>query len=875
MKKKTFRYLSYQENLTERLLDYRENSYIVVENNQIKSILMNQYYHLPILEERPVIFSLEELFSYLFASSHAILKDVKRIFFLYQCLSKEMKKAWKIQSYFDFVDIANEFFMFYEKIQGKEEELEKMISPWQKEKYHFFKQLKETLEEKQGKYLFKEFAWNKERYSPQNLHRFSKIVFFDIPSFPNIYKTLLPLLQENFDLEFVLQLSKEDFEEEKLTLRQVSPKLWIGDLFCYEVGSEWEEALYLLAEKKQKDFFVYSNASHEKHFSSLFPKSFIDSSRNSFNKTKLYQFIELQLSLLREKEVGLKDTLSLETLLAAVQKRVCREYYGFWEEDFILLRKLLQEEYRFLSIKLLQNSNYIDIIGEYPSFYKKMSIFLEDLFAIETWKTGKDLYDYFEHRIDIQKWREEEYPDVLDVFYEVLSRLYANQESADFLPYEKYFEGNIGRNLYQLLYRSLDSIYLKSAQNFSEEKMEIRDWHSLMYEKKKEKMAIFLNLDDKSLPKINNFSYFLTEHQKKQLDCQSREESTLVEKYRFYQALYSQKKLIFLVQKSEESNKTISSFVEEFLQKQGKTIEKNPYSKDFFLQSLRESFQAKSSWQGEEETDYQELKKENQELVEKGNFHLGAYDWRNLQNCTKYFYFSKILKDPLISENLYFGISPKLLGIICHRFLERIGKTQWKAFLNERHFSITDDTLMKYLEEEFQREALRIPNFLRNYLKKIIYPRILKNTKNFLQNIEKKYHQEKISRFQGEKEIQRKGIYFGKDFSVSLQGRADLIIETDQRKEIIDYKTGKTIEDQLDFYAFLLYGEEENVEGRYFNLWDGIFSSAKKKEDLSFSFFEEYFESFEKDEFYHISEKKSFCIYCPYQKICRREEEVL
>ncbi|EHO19833.1 hypothetical protein HMPREF9466_01764 [Fusobacterium necrophorum subsp. funduliforme 1_1_36S] len=56
-------------------------------------------------------------------------------------------------------------------------------------------------------------------------------------------------------------------------------------------------------------------------------------------------------------------------------------------------------------------------------------------------------------------------------------------------------------------------------------------------------------MDDKSLPKITNFSYFLTEHQKQQLGCQSREESTLVEKYRFYQALYSQKSLVFLVQK--------------------------------------------------------------------------------------------------------------------------------------------------------------------------------------------------------------------------------------------------------------------------------------------------------------------------------------
>ncbi|EHO19832.1 hypothetical protein HMPREF9466_01763 [Fusobacterium necrophorum subsp. funduliforme 1_1_36S] len=73
----------------------------------------------------------------------------------------------------------------------------------------------------------------------------------------------------------------------------------------------------------------------------------------------------------------------------------------------------------------------------------------------------------------------------MDVFYEVLSRLYATQGNEDFPSYEKYFEGNLGRNLYQLLYRSLDSIYLKSAQSFSEEKMEIRDWHSVMYEKKR------------------------------------------------------------------------------------------------------------------------------------------------------------------------------------------------------------------------------------------------------------------------------------------------------------------------------------------------------------------------------------------------------
>jgi len=873
MKKKTFRYLSYQENLSEILLEYRKNSYIVVENNQIKSILMGQYDHLPILEERPLIFSLEEFFSHIFISSEFVLKDVKKIFFLYQCLTKEMKEAWKIQSYFDFVDIANEFFIFYEEIQEKEEQLEKMIRPWQKEKYSFFKCLKENLNIREEKYLPKEFTWTLNNYHPEHLKHFSKVVFFDIPSFPNVFRKTLPFLQENFDLEFVLQISKEDFDEENLKLRQVSPSLLKGEFFCYELKSQREEALFLLAQKEKEDFSVYSNSSYEKNFSRLFPKFFTDSTRNSFNKTKLYQFMELQLKLLREKEMGIKNTLSLENFLSAIQKKVCREYYGFWEEDFILIQNLLEEEYRFISIQLLQNSHYTEILGDNPGFYKKVTLFLEDLFAIENLKTGKDIYRYFEERIEIQKWREEEYPDVLDVFYEVLSRLYANQENSNSFSYEKYFEGNIGRNLYQLLYKSLDSIYLKSYQTFSENKIEIRDWHSLMYEKKKEKTAIFLDLDDKTLPKITNYSNFLTEQQKQELGCQTKEESILVEKYRFYQAVYSQKRLIFLVQKSEEMNKTSSSFVEEILWKEGKKIESNPYSKEFFLESLRASFQAENFLK-REEINFQELEKKNEELLQKGMLSLGAYDWKNLQNCTKYFYFSKILKEPFKSKNISLGISPKILGIICHRFLEKIGKSQWKTFLKERRFSISDETLAEYLEAEFQNEKLRIPNFLENYLQKIVYPRILQNTKNFLRSIEKKYCHEKISRFQGEKGVERKDIYHGKELQVSFLGRADLIIETENRKEIIDYKTGKTIEDQLDFYAFLFYGEEQMIEGRYFNLWDGVFSTAKKKEDFTFSFLEEYFQNFEEDAFYHISRKKSFCLYCPYQKICIREGEV-
>src|SRR3712207_4423908 len=188
-----------------------------------------------------------------------------------------MKEAWKIQSYFDFVDIANEFFIFYEEIQEKEEQLEKMIRPWQKEKYSFFKCLKENLNIREEKYLPKEFTWTLNNYHPEHLKHFSKVVFFDIPSFPNVFRKTLPFLQENFDLEFVLQISKEDFDEENLKLRQVSPSLLKGEFFCYELKSQREEALFLLAQKEKEDFSVYSNSSYEKNFSRLFPKFFTDS----------------------------------------------------------------------------------------------------------------------------------------------------------------------------------------------------------------------------------------------------------------------------------------------------------------------------------------------------------------------------------------------------------------------------------------------------------------------------------------------------------------------------------------------------------------------------------------------------------------------
>lgn len=874
MEKKKFHYLSYDIKLGDVLASYTEGDCIVCQNEQLTSILEAQLYSKKIFQKRPKVVSLESFLSSICLTEKTVLKDLHRIFSLYQILKEEDKRKWNIKTYFDFVDIANEFFSFYEEYIGMEESIEENILLWQREKFLFFQKMKTAFDEKleREQSIPKDWLYRKEYYDSYYAKTFTRIVFLDIISFSRAFLEISNLLEKDCKLEFVLQMRREDFEEERLKLRQCSLEQFSGKFSAYQIGSDWEEALFLLAEKEKTPKGLYSSHAKEKHFYTMFPSSFINPQKNTFDESNLYRFMEIQLELFRQKEEDWKEQLPLESVILAIQKRSLRDYYGFWEEDVILLRKLLAEEFRYFSIHLLEHPSYRKILGEGEEFYRKITLFLEDLWAIEACQEISDIYQYFERRIVLEKFKEEAYPDVLDLFYEVLARLSNYEKNKNFGSYKNYFDGNIGRNLYQLLFRSLHHIYLKSAEEFVQDKLEVRDWHSLAYEKEKERQAIFLDVDDKSLPNITEKIRFLTENQRFCLGLKTREECVLEEKYRFYQALSSQKDIVFLIRKSEKENKTVSSFVEEWLWKQGGGIKKNPYSKEFFLASLQRTFASIVSWDRREEK-VSFLEKDNHELIREGKFVLGAYDWQQLQDCEKRFYFSKVLEERKKSEFLSFGLSPRVLGSICHRFLERIGKLEWKGFLKTGTFSIEKQSLEKYLKEEFQKENVRLPNFLGKYLEEIIIPKIVKNTLFFLDSIEKKYKGQKIKRFQGEKDFVKEGIYHGEDLQVSFHGRADLIVETNFVKEIIDYKTGKISEDQLDFYAFLLYGEEEKIEGRYYNLWNGVFTTGKRKEVFREETLAEFFENFEKQQQYHIAKKKGVCQYCSYTKICLREEE--
>ena len=105
---------------------------------------------------------------------------------------------------------------------------------------------------------------------------------------------------------------------------------------------------------------------------------------------------------------------------------------------------------------------------------------------------------------------------------------------------------------------------------------------------------------------------------------------------------------------------------------------------------------------------------------------------------------------------------------------------------------------------------------------------------------------------------------------IKLNGRVDLLIESQNKKIIIDYKTGKEKEGQLDFYSILLFGDSSTPEKLIFNAFEGEIKGDEKNVLTSESL-KESIHNFLLKEIYTLAVKKGDCAFCNFINICRRE----
>ena len=101
---------------------------------------------------------------------------------------------------------------------------------------------------------------------------------------------------------------------------------------------------------------------------------------------------------------------------------------------------------------------------------------------------------------------------------------------------------------------------------------------------------------------------------------------------------------------------------------------------------------------------------------------------------------------------------------------------------------------------------------------------LINNIENFLKVLYEELKDSKIQRIEAEKESTTKNVAYleYKGIQVILNGRADLLIETDKARYIIDFKTGSYNKDQLEFYSIMFYGSDNSlpVYSAAYNFWE-------------------------------------------------------
>lgn len=826
MSKIEFSYIDYNgetNTLFENLKNYSTSKNLIITEDGMAKKFFFSYINGKKMRVFNNILSFDEFLNNIFFSEKYILKDIKRFLSFYSCLSAEIKENLNIKSYYDCIEIADDFFEFFTYIEDKKSLKNLNLSKWQEEKIEVFYQIKIDFDKflDENSYMPLDWLYKKENLDLFYLKQYEQIIFYDIVDFPYNFVEILNEISKFLEVKIVLQMKKTDFDIENLKIRDVSFEDRKIDLSLSNYKNDFE--LYnivqdLQEDKKIKNLQIYSaNINFEDKYS-----IFAETNKYIFNDTKLYKILESYVNILEI--IDIKDrTIDLFRLKENLFKASFMEFYGLDVEDYKTFEEILSDDYRYISLDLLQKGKFDKYFSENFNLLEKLKIVLENIENIEKIKNIKDLNMFFREKIfsneeNIKYFIENKYTSIFDKFYEILGILNSNENMMYFNSFEKFFEKNLGRNIFILFFNYLNNITLYGTGVENQNKVTLKDLKSAKFFEYTNKEIVLIHTDNLTLPKIKkNFSLF-TEQQKIKLKIKTAEDLVLIEKYRFFQNLMNFSKIAIFSLVDLDNNIDYSAFVYEFSNKYGFNEVKKEI--DFKEKLYSEIIDVERKNIGE----FRAYKKLTSDF-KAGELRIGAYDYIALKEQETFFFLSKLCGIETTDEKEEInGISASLLGKILHKSMEDIFKSKWKNILeNPKNILVTPDEILEILEKNVAKENLKVEKFIAYYVSDVLIQRFKNNIVKFLELIYNEIKYDKLLRIEAEKSAKKEVPFLEENgVKVILTGRADLVIETNRARYIIDLKTGEANKEQLKFYAVMFYGNDDSlpVYSFSYNFWN-------------------------------------------------------
>lgn len=886
-----FRYIGYG---TSFIAEYsgknnQKKDYLYIFNdNRMKSIFSKKM-RWNFFNAQPTLLTFNELKEQIFYTDKVILKEAKRILAFYTSIPKDIKEELGIKSYYDVIDFANDFFDYYREIKINKVDKIENIQNWQEKYFLHFEKIKESFDKLLEKYNYIPSDWieDLQYYKKDFFGRFNKIIFVDIVEFEKVYRDIIVDLGEEKEVEIALQMEKGSFDEENLKFKEtILPETSPSNIFIYQSKDELEESMsliYLLKEKAKKGEF-YSPAPENSEFFNLFPFYFGKSQAVTMNDTKLYAFLNVQLNLLLNMEERLGETYNLLEFEKAFENRAFKEYYSLTEEDIRLIKKISSNFYQYISLDILHSNEVQYLIGEDIGFTKKLEKIFKDFSSILKLKSVDELYNYFKNEISLDKFIQKEYGDVFEKFFEIFGIMKENENMSIHKSFKSYFDGNLGIALLKLTIQYMKDIAVTSNEKVDSERVIIKNIESALYANETKhlfrdqgrfsKTNFFIDITSDLMPGNIKDNLIFTEKQRKELNLTTKEEKREIKKYRFFQMIFTNRNSVIFTKKNEDKGIDISPFIDELCIKYDLKINSAPIELNKSIEILKKSIP--SSVIGNLEFKKGEFSKEESDFKD-NRLNIGAYDYDNLVKCPLKFYFQKLAQLIPEKDSEVDYLNKQFLGTMVHKILENIVRDIWKEVLSKGIYEIDREIIVEAINREIKNNRSKILVQMDIYLQEILIPLLSENIEIFFKKLASKYRNINIRRFQGEKDAGKNTPFIQDKIDVYLRGKADLVIESDMRNEIIDYKTGGAQEAQLDYYSIILFGDETKAEKTIFNVIKGDMKAPDKVE-LTKEGLKENILEFLDNPFYIRNEKKNVCENnghsCEYIDICGKKRDL-
>jgi hypothetical protein len=821
---------------------------------------------------------LSEFENKVLVSDYPLLKEDRRLISFYNSLSSKNKDYFKISDYFQSIKFAYKFFNFWEEYTSNmlnESNFKQKLNygsnfdnEKQSETFEFLKDVKKDYKEYINKNEFSDVIFRNEDLVINEIT--SDLIFINVPNFSNLNRYIFQNY-ENKGYKVIIYFwgNPQIFDEKKLSLKPFDfselKNLNKKNINVY-LGNNFDNSFYFFLENQKShnsDFLIDFKLEENPYFHFLNPDVFNLENNFSFKNSSVFHFFITLYSLFQNMIFEKKEELYLipiYSLLNAIKEKSFAKYFLDENENECLITNTIEFlnnlwENKSLRYLDLENSVLKHFKNNYKicNFIKRITGFLFSLLSIKNLKSFGNLIGKNEP-IEISRiLTEDEIKkyNFLELFYRTLADFTITEEILNIKNWGKMFRSTkfknkdiaISQGIIRLFLEYLKSKKTKIKYMESTDKIKLSEFSKSNFIINKN--ISIINLIENNLPSKTKNSFFWTENQRYVLGLATMKDVSVEDKYQLYRLLSLAKSSDLYAYNDAEENIEISSFLEELMLGVA-NVEIINNDKNYSHQKLAETNLVSK---GE--------RKINPEYKKDKKFYSFNFDKKYINKPFSYYSLSLLLKNPFmyllnnlkindieVSDKLYF--SNKFLGILIHSVLnnnwQRIIEVHKSTTFSHNFIDFENDANMdKSLKSYINRNLLyyfQTPHdFSSKYFDLIIRPLIIENSTYFFKKFAETYgfNNKIITVFAEKNEAHEKSqpkTIFPKNDKITkdikIKVRADLRVESQDSKVIIDYKTGSGSDDQLLIYERYYYENFNDVKSAIFSFFDKKFDKEIK-----------------------------------------------